>query len=183
MTQIFAEAEYLGSIPNKKTTEQEVVVPSASAQVLPPFEAAHAAATPSPANYTATATTTATPIYWNENDNNYNTQNIPTTTSNPTPNVTVATTVHPASQSAQVERRLARMKHHRKARQAMAATTGVVAGLIVFGPIGAVIGGITLHTITKSAGRARERHVRQAHYGKNHTHIRRRRTMRRYSFA
>mmetsp|Transcript_3554 Transcript_3554/g.6055 ORF Transcript_3554/g.6055 Transcript_3554/m.6055 type:complete len:232 (-) Transcript_3554:291-986(-) len=80
---------------------------------------------------------------------------------------TTTVTTYPASapteSDAAMAVRLARMKQRRKGRQVVAATTGAVTGLVVFGPIGAAVGGIVAHTVVKGTGRAVERRVRKQH--------------------
>eukprot|EP00540_Astrosyne_radiata_P002895 CAMPEP_0116848236 /NCGR_PEP_ID=MMETSP0418-20121206/14881_1 /TAXON_ID=1158023 /ORGANISM="Astrosyne radiata, Strain 13vi08-1A" /LENGTH=102 /DNA_ID=CAMNT_0004479777 /DNA_START=294 /DNA_END=602 /DNA_ORIENTATION=+ len=65
------------------------------------------------------------------------------------------------------EELLHRMKRTRKANQAIAATAGTVAGLVVLGPIGAVVGGIAAHTVTKATGRHCEHRIRSKNTLKN----------------
>ena len=159
--------------------EPEIHVPTASAHVLPAYG----------------ESSTFSPIVTSSNSNNNNNNAIntsavatvykpekPTVTTTTLPATATTTTINttiPASheelsqaathQQARVIRRLARMKENRKARQAVAATTGAVAGLIVLGPVGAFIGGFAMHSVVKTSGRAAERRVRN-HYFPNHHH-------------
>ena len=59
-----------------------------------------------------------------------------------------------------VEDRMSKIKNVRKNGQMMAATGGAVAGLVVAGPIGAVVGGVVGHQVVKRAGRVQEKRLR-----------------------
>jgi hypothetical protein len=48
-------------------------------------------------------------------------------------------------------------KKHREARTALSAWTGGLIGLVLLGPVGAIIGASTAYTISKSVGKAKER--------------------------
>lgn len=132
------------------------VVPTAPAQVLPAFGDSTTPISNSVVNTSVVA-------------NEYK----PTVAAVPPPSTTTTTTttyIIPPSDNANysgsnsaVAQRLARMKEHRKGRQALAATTGAVAGLILLGPLGAAVGGLAAHAAVKTSGRAAERRVRKKH--------------------
>ena len=149
--------------------EPDIVVPTASAHVLP--ASGESSPISSSNNNNAVNTSAVATVYKPEKKPTTS----PATTTTTTTTTTTITTIpasHPqAQQAVVVARRLARMKENRKARQAVAATTGAVAGLIVLGPVGAVIGGIAMHSAVKTSGRAAERRVCN-HYFPNHHHHR-----------
>mmetsp|Transcript_20795 Transcript_20795/g.35451 ORF Transcript_20795/g.35451 Transcript_20795/m.35451 type:complete len:258 (-) Transcript_20795:158-931(-) len=156
--------------------EPDIVVPTASAQILPTTDAVPTAPTAPTYNSAEAVTTTAvaTPyvpgkptIATTPNDvhsTNYSNNNTTTTTTTGTS--TSITTVPATSSASEIEVAavLAAMKQRRKANQAFAATTGALAGLIVLGPLGAALGGLTAHAITKGTGRAVENRVRKQFY-------------------
>lgn len=56
-------------------------------------------------------------------------------------------------------------KENRQAVTAVSTWTGVGVGMLTLGPIGAVIGGLTAYSATKSIGKRRERKLLKRHYG------------------
>mmetsp|Transcript_17341 Transcript_17341/g.40249 ORF Transcript_17341/g.40249 Transcript_17341/m.40249 type:complete len:237 (+) Transcript_17341:29-739(+) len=95
-------------------------------------------------------------------DNSNNQTTAPTTNTTTTTTIGVASTTTNTNSTIpkNVQTRLHNMKRNRQANQAIAATAGTVAGLVVLGPIGAVVGGVAAHSITKAAGRHREHKIR-----------------------
>lgn len=164
MAQTFAIAQLVGPDADPTSKEQKhdgtiVVPPTAPAQVLPPFgESPNALAVgeEAPVSTAAVATIAGrSSSLLQPSGNNNNGSTTTTTTYSVTP-VSTATSSLPTH----VQDRLVRMKNRRKAGQFMGTTAGTVAGLVVLGPFGAILGGFGAHLVIKGAGRARERRVR-----------------------
>uniref|UniRef100_A0A7S1GLN3 Uncharacterized protein n=1 Tax=Cyclophora tenuis TaxID=216820 RepID=A0A7S1GLN3_CYCTE len=181
MAQTFAVAQYVAPVNddngssaynNCRVYEADTVVPTASAHLLPSF-----GESPSPASFRTAQAVATTAVATTAVATPYNAPENPTThtesvTATAAPIVTATSdnsniSVTPADDSSprsDVDVRLARMKRRRKTNQALAATSGVIAGMIVMGPFGAALLGFAAHSVTKWAGRAAESRVRSRHF-------------------
>eukprot|EP00540_Astrosyne_radiata_P011567 CAMPEP_0116831208 /NCGR_PEP_ID=MMETSP0418-20121206/5209_1 /TAXON_ID=1158023 /ORGANISM="Astrosyne radiata, Strain 13vi08-1A" /LENGTH=207 /DNA_ID=CAMNT_0004460433 /DNA_START=201 /DNA_END=824 /DNA_ORIENTATION=+ len=180
--QTFAVAEYLG--PTKDKNEEGTLIPTATARVLPtplaesssrtppagpvvvasavpseesiPQTAETPAATPTVATATATATATSVVPPTHMQERLARMMGPIIDTADGSNHQATATTTPP-----HVLQKLARMKRQRQSRQVLAATSGVVVGAVLLGPVSAAVGGVAAHAISKSAGRAREQRIRK----------------------
>uniref|UniRef100_A0A7S1D399 Uncharacterized protein n=1 Tax=Cyclophora tenuis TaxID=216820 RepID=A0A7S1D399_CYCTE len=172
MTQTFAVAHPVNqhngiksAYNNYQADEPDIVVPTASAQVLPAFGSSPAPSPYSPYSISDAVATTAVATPYTPGKPTIATTPTPINTNSTTSATGAITTIPAASSPAQdVRLRLARMKQRRKANQALAATSGAIAGLIVLGPLGAALLGFTAHSVAKVTGRAAENRVRRRYY-------------------
>lgn len=90
------------------------------------------------------------------NQNNTNLTNVPCS------NIIIDENLSPEDMAQ--EARFRRMKERRVTAQVAAGTAGAVGGLIVLGPIGAIVGGVVANKVTKAVAKKRETRIKDQYY-------------------